>query len=51
MSLHPWGDDSPLPHGDPITGGQALALGLILIVAILCIAVPGCAEFVVAVAS
>lgn len=51
MILVPWDDDSPYPHGEPMTPGRALAWGVALVIVILLIAIPGCAEFVVAVAS
>jgi hypothetical protein len=44
-------DDSPHDHGEPVTPMQAIVFGALLLIAVLLIAIPGCAEFVVAVAS
>jgi hypothetical protein len=45
----PW-NDSPHDPGGPVTPMQAIVFGAALVIAILLIAIPGCAEFVVEVA-
>jgi hypothetical protein len=47
VSLLPWQDDSLYPHGEPVTPGQALVFGVVLVIAVLLIVFGG-SEFTVA---
>jgi hypothetical protein len=43
-------DDSPLPHGEPISVRAALAWGLVLVLIVLLVVVRGGSAFVVSIA-